>query len=99
MDSDVTMVPAGEGSTLPGPSSSSSSKKPKRFEIKKWNAVALWAWVVQILWLIIAPFAGITSWISVSSAKLIRLAPPVRSVPSLGVCATMLFTFTASVGG
>ncbi|KAF5772404.1 putative Zinc finger, RING/FYVE/PHD-type [Helianthus annuus] len=23
---------------------SSSSKKPKRLEIKKWNAVALWAW-------------------------------------------------------
>lgn len=42
MDSDVTMVPAGEGSSLPGPSS--SSKKPKRFEIKKWNAVSLWAW-------------------------------------------------------
>ena len=49
MDSDVTMVPASDASTLPGPSSSSavassSSKKPKRFEIKKWNAVALWAW-------------------------------------------------------
>ncbi|KAF7123072.1 hypothetical protein RHSIM_Rhsim12G0210900 [Rhododendron simsii] len=41
MDTDVTMVPAGEGSSsVPGP----SSKKPKRFEIKKWNAVALWAW-------------------------------------------------------
>ncbi|CAK7356501.1 unnamed protein product [Dovyalis caffra] len=31
MDTDVTMVPAGEAS-------SSSSRKPKRFEIKKWNA-------------------------------------------------------------
>lgn len=30
----------------PSPPSSSSAivKKPKRFEIKKWNAVALWAW-------------------------------------------------------
>uniref|UniRef100_A0A6N2K7G6 Uncharacterized protein n=1 Tax=Salix viminalis TaxID=40686 RepID=A0A6N2K7G6_SALVM len=37
MDADVTMVTAGEAS-------SSSSRKPKRFEIKKWNAVALWAW-------------------------------------------------------
>lgn len=26
-----------------GPSSG-STKKAKRFEIKKWNAVALWAW-------------------------------------------------------
>ncbi|KAJ0768958.1 hypothetical protein HanOQP8_Chr03g0114951 [Helianthus annuus] len=42
MDSDVAMVPAGDSSSLPGPSS--SSKKPKRFEIKKWSAVALWAW-------------------------------------------------------
>lgn len=48
MDTDVTMVPVGEGSSAAVPSSSSaassSSKKPKRFEIKKWNAVALWAW-------------------------------------------------------
>jgi hypothetical protein len=41
LDSDVPMVPAGEASSSgAGP----SSKKPKRFEIKKWNAVALWAW-------------------------------------------------------
>lgn len=42
LDSDVTMVPAGEasGSAVP----SSSTKKLKRFEIKKWSAVALWAW-------------------------------------------------------
>lgn len=42
LDSDVTMVPAGETSSSAAPSS--SSKKPKRFEIKKWSAVALWAW-------------------------------------------------------
>ncbi|XP_061363104.1 RING-box protein 1a-like isoform X1 [Gastrolobium bilobum] len=41
LDSDVPMVPAGESSLGAGPS---SSKKPKRFEIKKWNAVSLWAW-------------------------------------------------------
>ncbi|KAM0031941.1 putative Zinc finger, RING/FYVE/PHD-type, Zinc finger, RING-H2-type [Helianthus debilis subsp. tardiflorus] len=46
MDSDVAMVPAGDSSSLPGPSS--SSKKPKRFEIKKWNAVALWAWDIVV---------------------------------------------------
>ncbi|KAF3783712.1 RING-box protein 1a [Nymphaea thermarum] len=39
VDMDVNMVPAGEGS-----SSSACTKKPKRFEIKKWNAVSLWAW-------------------------------------------------------
>lgn len=49
LDTDVTMVPAGEGSGGAGPSSStvstsSSTRKAKRFEIKKWNAVALWAW-------------------------------------------------------
>ncbi|KAL3532700.1 hypothetical protein ACH5RR_006221 [Cinchona calisaya] len=53
LDSDVTMVPAGEGSSCAGPSSStastsSSSKKAKRFEIKKWNAVALWAWDIVV---------------------------------------------------
>jgi hypothetical protein len=37
-------APAGEGSSAAGPSSSSSRKPNKRFEIKKWNAVALWAW-------------------------------------------------------
>ncbi|KAK4487306.1 hypothetical protein RD792_006085 [Penstemon davidsonii] len=49
LDTDVNMVPAGEGSSGAGPSnpeaSSQSSKKAKRFEIKKWNAVSLWAWV------------------------------------------------------
>jgi E3 ubiquitin-protein ligase RBX1 len=41
METDIN-APAGEGSSSAGPS---SSRKPnKRFEIKKWNAVALWAW-------------------------------------------------------
>ncbi|KAF8388720.1 hypothetical protein HHK36_025400 [Tetracentron sinense] len=47
LDTDVTMVPVGEGSSGAGPSSS-SSKKLKRFEIKKWNAVALWAWDIVV---------------------------------------------------
>ncbi|XP_064985542.1 RING-box protein 1a-like isoform X2 [Musa acuminata AAA Group] len=51
LDTDINMVPAGEGSSgAVGPSaapSSSTSKKPKRFEIKKWNAVALWAWGIE----------------------------------------------------
>ncbi|CAK9150115.1 unnamed protein product [Ilex paraguariensis] len=48
MEPDVIMLPAGEGSSVAGPSSSSSTKKPKRFEIKKWNAVALWAWDIVV---------------------------------------------------
>ncbi|KAF8401104.1 hypothetical protein HHK36_014407 [Tetracentron sinense] len=47
LDTDVTMVPIGEGSSGAGPSSA-SSKKLKRFEIKKWNAVALWAWDIVV---------------------------------------------------
>ncbi|XP_010533017.1 PREDICTED: RING-box protein 1b-like isoform X2 [Tarenaya hassleriana] len=45
------MVLAGEGSSTTATATatatslpSSSSKKPKRLEIKKWNALALWAW-------------------------------------------------------
>ncbi|KAM7275426.1 hypothetical protein ACFE04_017292 [Oxalis oulophora] len=47
LDSDVAMVPVGEGSSTAG-ASSSSSKKPKRFEIKKWSAVSLWAWDIVV---------------------------------------------------
>ncbi|KAH0467279.1 hypothetical protein IEQ34_004517 [Dendrobium chrysotoxum] len=45
LDTDINMVPVGEGSSSAGPS---SSRKPKRFEIKKWNAVALWAWDIVV---------------------------------------------------
>ncbi|CAO2824704.1 unnamed protein product [Amaranthus hypochondriacus] len=44
MDTDVEMEPTGEGSSVAGP----SSKIPKRFEVKKWNAVALWAWDIVV---------------------------------------------------
>ncbi|KAH9614268.1 hypothetical protein KSS87_007806 [Heliosperma pusillum] len=40
--------PAGPSSSSAIASSSSSSKKNKRFEIKKWNAVALWAWDIVV---------------------------------------------------
>ncbi|MBA0789172.1 hypothetical protein Gotri_027022 [Gossypium trilobum] len=46
LDSDVPMVPAGEASG--SSAASSSTKKPKRFEIKKWSAVALWAWDIVV---------------------------------------------------
>ncbi|KAF3639084.1 E3 ubiquitin-protein ligase RBX1 [Capsicum annuum] len=49
MATDVEMAPADEGSTVAAPSCcSSSTKKPKRFEIKKWNAVSLWAWDIVV---------------------------------------------------
>ncbi|XP_042040803.1 RING-box protein 1a-like isoform X2 [Salvia splendens] len=51
LDTDVDMVPAGDGSSGAGPSTinpPSSTKKPKRFEIKKWNAVSLWAWDIVV---------------------------------------------------
>ncbi|KAF2287127.1 hypothetical protein GH714_038360 [Hevea brasiliensis] len=48
LDSDVAMVPVDDASSNAASSSSSSSKKPKRFEIKKWNAVALWAWDIVV---------------------------------------------------
>ncbi|RWR95880.1 RING-box protein 1a-like protein [Cinnamomum micranthum f. kanehirae] len=46
LDVDVNMTLA-ESSISAGPSSS-SSKKPKCFEIKKWNAVSLWAWDIVV---------------------------------------------------
>ncbi|OAE19515.1 hypothetical protein AXG93_4794s1270 [Marchantia polymorpha subsp. ruderalis] len=45
VDTDVPMGPSGEGSSA---GASSSSRRPKRFEIKKWNAVALWAWDIVV---------------------------------------------------
>ncbi|KAI8530749.1 hypothetical protein RHMOL_Rhmol11G0083800 [Rhododendron molle] len=49
LDTDVKMVPAGEGPSDAPPSfaaasTSLSSMKAKLFKIKKWNAVTLWAW-------------------------------------------------------
>jgi hypothetical protein len=59
-------------------SSTKGGGSKKKFEVKKWNAVALWAWgtytifralclisltsCLQILWLIIVLFAEITLW-------------------------------------
>ncbi|RZC68055.1 hypothetical protein C5167_031312 [Papaver somniferum] len=53
LDTDVNMIPAGEtpSTAVAGSSSCCSSNKndkPKRFEIKKWNAVALWAWDIVV---------------------------------------------------
>ncbi|KAL9275498.1 RING-box protein 1a-like protein [Drosera capensis] len=47
LDTDTDMVPAGEGSSS-SVAAAASSKKSKRLEIKKWNAVALWAWDIVV---------------------------------------------------
>uniref|UniRef100_A0A2P2KRB8 Uncharacterized protein n=1 Tax=Rhizophora mucronata TaxID=61149 RepID=A0A2P2KRB8_RHIMU len=52
-----------------------------------------------ILLSITARFAETISWISVLSAKPIRLVPPARNALLLGGFATMHFTFTASADG
>uniref|UniRef100_A0A0E0JD54 Zinc finger RING-H2-type domain-containing protein n=1 Tax=Oryza punctata TaxID=4537 RepID=A0A0E0JD54_ORYPU len=42
-------APAGAGEGSSSAAGPSSSRKPnKRFEIKKWNAVALWAWDIVV---------------------------------------------------
>ncbi|KAL8098839.1 hypothetical protein AgCh_031527 [Apium graveolens] len=48
MDTDVTMVPAEEVGSSSGAGPSTTKKPPKRFEIKKWNAVSLWAWDIVV---------------------------------------------------
>ncbi|KAH1198163.1 GLABRA2 expression modulator [Glycine max] len=45
LDSDVTVFPVGKASSSGGPSL--STKKLKRFKIKKWNVVSLWAWSIE----------------------------------------------------
>ncbi|EYU25848.1 hypothetical protein MIMGU_mgv1a022668mg, partial [Erythranthe guttata] len=56
-ETDASMVPVAEGSTGAGPSTATdlttlpppqSAKKGKVFEIKKWNAVSLWAWDIVV---------------------------------------------------
>jgi RING-box protein 1 len=46
-DMDIFPGPSGEG-TSASASSAAVAKLPKRFEIKKWNAVALWAWDIVV---------------------------------------------------
>ncbi|KAL3535517.1 hypothetical protein ACH5RR_003978 [Cinchona calisaya] len=113
LDTDVTMVPAGEGSSGAGPSSStastsSSSKKSKRFEIKKWNAVALWAWDIVVdncaicrnhIMDLCEFFMFSASTNCASSVKLIKLVLLARSARLLGVFATMLFISTVLADG
>nr|GLL40077.1 RING-box protein 1 [Ipomoea trifida] len=54
---------------------------------------------MQILWWITVLFVGTISWISVSSAKLIKLVPQVRNAQLLGGFVTMPSTSIALADG
>ena len=81
--SDETLEPTG-----------SDYLKGNRFEVKRWNAVALWAWgksrlglriglltnVTKILLWITVPSAGTILWTSALSVKQIKRQCPQKSV-------------------
>ena len=77
----------------------------KRFDIKKWNAVAYWAWGkllslthIQRSRASTARFARRTSWRIVLTVRPTKLSTR-RHVRWLGAAATTPSTSTASVGG
>eukprot|EP00182_Erythrolobus_australicus_P003660 CAMPEP_0185830286 /NCGR_PEP_ID=MMETSP1353-20130828/737_1 /TAXON_ID=1077150 /ORGANISM="Erythrolobus australicus, Strain CCMP3124" /LENGTH=250 /DNA_ID=CAMNT_0028528165 /DNA_START=12 /DNA_END=765 /DNA_ORIENTATION=- len=86
----------GGGSGAAGGGELVGDKQKKRFEIKKYNAVALWAWDIVVE---IARSAGIISWTFALSAKQTSPRRPATSARSLGAYATMRFIFTAFRGG
>ncbi|KAF3780057.1 RING-box protein 1a [Nymphaea thermarum] len=87
LDTDINMLPAGEGSSGAGPSV--NPKKPKRFEIKKWNAVALWAWGnCRSFFRSLSP--------RVSSVKPIKQVRQVKNVLSLGSSSAASPAFAAA---
>ena len=104
-DSDAEMPSA-------GPSGGKVCEK-KRFEVKKWNAVALWAWDIvvdncaicrnHIMDLCIECQANQVSHHMVTIIHFIhnltRPAPPARSALWPGGCVTTPSTSTASPGG
>ena len=106
LDSDAEMPSA-------GPSGGAGKVcEKKRFEVKKWSAVALWAWDIvvdncaicrnHIMDLCIECQANQVSQYMVTIIHLIhnltRPAPPARSAPLHGECATTHSTSTASPG-
>ena len=80
------------------PSSSTAVAKSdkKRFDVKKWNAVALWAWDIVVDNLL---FVVTTSWICVLNARQIKQVTPVMNVQLPGEFATMPFISIVSLAG
>src|SRR4051794_31440848 len=104
---DVDMTDAPSGSTAPAKKAVGKPKAgaaeggangKKRFEVKKWNAVALWAWdivvdncaicrnhIMDLCRLLIAFKANlITNTTKASNVKPTRHRPPAKSVRLLG---------------
>ncbi|THH16603.1 hypothetical protein EW146_g4055 [Bondarzewia mesenterica] len=80
----------------------------QRFEVKKWNAVALWAWVNSLFFVLdpiqislwrTALSAGTISWTFASIVKQTRYLQQVRNAMLPGVSATMLSTSIAFRAG
>jgi hypothetical protein len=56
----------------------------KRFQVKKWNAVSLWAWDIVVdncaMFDTLTPAVATTLWISALNVKQIRLQQLARNV-------------------
>ncbi|MCO5573963.1 hypothetical protein L7F22_027741 [Adiantum nelumboides] len=94
-DEDVAM---GEASSSDGATTSSCSKRPhnsKRFEIRKWNVVALSAWDIVVDNCAICRNHIMDLCIECQANQALQA----RTVQFHGVYAIMLSIFTASAGG
>ncbi|KAL1786512.1 E3 ubiquitin-protein ligase RBX1 isoform X2 [Sigmodon hispidus] len=78
------------------PSGTNSDEGKKRFEVKKWNAVALWVWDIVVDYCAIC---RTTSWIFALNVRSTRHLLPLKSVLSHGESVIMLFISTASLDG
>merc|ERR1711972_936772 len=86
----------GSDSEQPSGSGVVAGKDKKRFEVKKWNAVALWAWDIVVD---NCAICRNHIWTCASSAKPTRPPPPARSAQWLGEYATMPSISTAYPAG
>ncbi|KAL9543609.1 hypothetical protein PS6_009194 [Mucor atramentarius] len=89
MDIDPPTSSAASEITLVDDVKGKGKEEKPRFEVKKWNAVALWAWEwlkikYDIHMLIIVLFAEIISWTYVSNVKQIKHQQLQKNAQSLG---------------
>eukprot|EP00286_Rhodomonas_abbreviata_P011077 CAMPEP_0181325176 /NCGR_PEP_ID=MMETSP1101-20121128/20779_1 /TAXON_ID=46948 /ORGANISM="Rhodomonas abbreviata, Strain Caron Lab Isolate" /LENGTH=134 /DNA_ID=CAMNT_0023433453 /DNA_START=18 /DNA_END=420 /DNA_ORIENTATION=+ len=90
-DEDTTL-----GDETGGAAGGGAATSGKRFEVKKWNAVALWAWDIVVD---NCAIAEITSWTFALSARRTRRQQQVKNAQSHGGNATTRFISTAFLGG